>query len=230
MTSPAPYEPRVPSDTMSPGRAALSVTWASLPFLSLGWATPFVFAGAAIWRRSGHLMVATVLYLGLFMLQVTLLPAIDTDPGAERLYGACLLTQMIAGCFHAFLVRRRVFDPEGTAGLAGNERAIELVRRRRLMRAKARELAAQDPGLAKELGVGRPDLPRRYDDGGLIDVNHAPVQVLTRLPGVTEEMARRIAEVRAQTGGFMSAEELSTLAGLPPALTADLAEYGIFLP
>lgn len=230
MTSSAPYEPRVPSDTMSPGRAALSVTWASLPLLTLGWATPLVFASAAIWRRTGHLIVATVLYLGLFMVQVMLLPTVDADPVAERLYGACLLTQMIAGCFHAFLVRRRVFDPEGTAGLADNERAIALARRRRLMRAKARELAAREPGLAKELGIGRPDLPRRYDDGGLIDVNHAPAKALTRLPGVTEEMARRIVEVRAQTGGFVSAEELSTLAGLPPALTADLAEYGIFLP
>ncbi|TNY34858.1 ComEA family DNA-binding protein [Thermomonospora catenispora] len=230
MTSPVPQEPRVPSDTMPPGRAALSVTWALLPFLSLGWATPLVFAGAAIWRRSGHLMIAAVLYLGLFTAQVMLLPAAETDPLAERLSGACLLTQMIGGCFHAFLVRRRVFDPEGTAGLAGNERAIALARRRRLMRAKARELAERDPGLAKELGIGRPDLPRRYDDGGLIDLNHAPAQTLTRLPGVTEEMARRIVEVRAQTGGFVSAEELSALAGLPPALTADLAEYGVFLP
>jgi Helix-hairpin-helix motif len=230
MTSPAPYEPRVPSDSMPPARAALSVTWAALPFLTLGWATPFVFAGAAIWRRTGHLMIASVIYLGLFALQTVLLPVIDTDPGAERLYGACLLTQMVVGCFHAFLVRRRVFDPEGTGGVARNEAAIGMVRQQRLLRAKARELAATDPAMAKELRIGRPDLPRRYDDGGLIDVNHAPAGVLTMLPGITDELARRIEKVRAETGGFLSAEELSTLAGLPPALTADLSEYGVFLP
>ncbi|SEF43570.1 Helix-hairpin-helix motif-containing protein [Thermomonospora echinospora] len=230
MTPPVPYGPRVPSDGMSPGRAALSVTWAALPFLTLGWATPFVFAGAAIWRRTGHLMIASVIYLGLFALQTVLLPDIDTDPGAERLYGACLLTQTVVGCFHAFLVRRRVFDPEGTGGVAGNAAAIGLVRRQRLLRAKARELAATDPAMAKELRIGRPDLPRRYDDGGLIDVNHAPAGVLAMLPGITDELARRIEKVRGETGGFLSAEELSTLAALPPALTTDLAEYGVFLP
>ncbi|ACY98661.1 hypothetical protein Tcur_3119 [Thermomonospora curvata DSM 43183] len=230
MTSPAPYEPRVPSDSMSPGRAALSVIWAVSPFLTLGWATPFAFAGAAIWRRSGHLVVAAAFYLGVFALQMMLLPVIDTDAGAERLYGACLLTQAVVGCFHAFLVRRRVFDPEGTGGLAGNEAAIEMVRRQRLLRAKARELAAKDPAMAKELRIGRPDLPRRYDDGGLIDVNHAPATVLTMLPGVTEELAHRIIKVRQETGGFVSAEELSTLAQLPPALTSDIAEYAVFLP
>ncbi|REE99460.1 ComEA family DNA-binding protein [Thermomonospora umbrina] len=230
MTPPAPYGPRVPSDSMPAGRAAASVTWAALPFLTLGWATPFVFAGAAVWRRTGHLMIASVIYLGLFTLELVLLPSIDADPDAERIYGACLLIQAVVGCFHAFLVRRRVFDPEGTGGMAGNTAAIGMVRRQRLLRVKARELAAADPAMAKELRIGRPDLPRRYDDGGLIDVNHAPAGVLVMLPGITEEMARRIVAVRDETGGFLSAEELSTLASLPPALTTDLAEYGVFLP
>lgn len=230
MNAPAPYEPRVPSDSMPPGRAALSVTWAALPFLSLGWATPFTFAAAAIWRRSTHLVLASVIYLGIFALQIVLLPDVSKDQGTEKLFGACLLVQAIVGCFHAFLVRRQVFDPQGVAGLAGNEAAIELVRRQRLLRQKARELTRTDPGLAKELRIGRPDLPRRYDDGGLIDINHAPAGVLTMLPGITDELARRIERVRAEAGGFLSAEELSTLAALPPTLTADLAEYGVFLP
>ncbi|HEX2312928.1 MAG TPA: helix-hairpin-helix domain-containing protein [Thermomonospora sp.] len=230
MTPPAPYGPRVPSDSMPAGRAAASVTWAALPFLTFGLATPFVFTGAAIWRRTGHLVISSVIYLGLFTLQMVLLPTADADSDAQRIYRACLLIQMVVGCFHAFLVRRRVFDPAGTGGVVGNEVAIELVRRQRMLRAKARELAATDPAMAKELRIGRPDLPRRYDDGGLIDVNHAPVQVLAMLPGITDELARRIATVREETGGFLSAEELSTLASLPPALTADLAEYGIFLP
>jgi hypothetical protein len=37
--------------------------------------------------------------------------------------------------------------------------------------------------MAWELRIGRPDLPRVYDDGGLIDVNHVPPQVLATLPG-----------------------------------------------
>src|SRR5690606_39982870 len=39
--------------------------------------------------------------------------------------------------------------------------------------------------LAKRLAIGRPDLPRQFDDGGLIDLNHAPEHVLTSLPGVS---------------------------------------------
>lgn len=160
-----------------------------------------------------------------------LAPDIENATDAERnLFGACVLVQAIVGCAHAFLIRRRVFDPDGLAGMTGNDAAIERVRRQRLLRQRARQLAVTDPAMARELRIGRPDLPRQYNDGGLVDVNHAPVTALIMLPGVTEELARRIDEVRGESGGFMSAEELSTLAGLPPALTADLAEYGIFLP
>ncbi|RAY13192.1 helix-hairpin-helix domain-containing protein [Actinomadura craniellae] len=233
MNVPAPYEPRVPSDSMPPGRAALSVTWAALPFLTFGLATPFTFAAAALWRRTWHLLLAALVYSGVFALQVLAAPELEIaqEAGESGWSTAGLLAgfQAIVGCAHAFIVRRRVFDPSGAAGLAGNEKAIERVRRQRLMRQKARELAAADPGLARELRIGRPDLPRQYDDGGLIDFNHAPAEALTLLPGLTPELAARIVRVREDTGGFMSAEELSALAELPPALTADLAEYGLFL-
>ncbi|MEU6035230.1 helix-hairpin-helix domain-containing protein [Actinomadura sp. NPDC047616] len=228
MNAPAPYPPpRVPSDSMPPGRAALSVTWAALPFLSLGYLTPFTFAGAALWRRNAHLVVAALVYAAVFVLQVVLLGDAG-EGGAARLMGVLTFVQAIVGCVHAFLVRRRVFDPHGLSGV-DNEAAIERVRRSRALRQKARELAASDPGLARELRIGRPDLPREYNDGGLIDVNHAPAEVLTQLPGVTPQLAARIVEVRDETGGFMSAEELSALAGLPPALTADMADHAVFI-
>ncbi|QKW35077.1 helix-hairpin-helix domain-containing protein [Actinomadura sp. NAK00032] len=228
MNAPAPYEPRVPSDSMPPGRAALSVTWAALPFLTLGYATPFTFAAAALWRRSAHLLVSTAAYLGVFALAMFLLPDIGKDEGAERLVGILLFVLAVVGCGHAFLIRRRVFDPHGLSAV-DNEAVVEQVKRRRLLRDKARELAAADPGLAKELRIGRPDLPRRYNDGGLVDVNHAPAEALTLLPGVTPELAARITRVRAEAGGFMSAEELAAVAGLPPDLTSDVADYAVFI-
>lgn len=228
MNAPAPYEPRVPSDSMPPGRAALSVTWAALPFLTLGYATPFTFAAAALWRRSLHLTVSTAAYLGVFALAMFLLPGIDKDEGAERAFGVLLFVLAVVGCGHAFLIRRRVFDPHGLSAV-DNEAVVERVKRRRLLREKARELAAADPGLAKELRIGRPDLPRQYNDGGLIDVNHAPAEALTLLPGITPELAEKIERVRAETGGFMSAEELSAIAGLPPSLTSDVADYAVFI-
>ncbi|MFA1539134.1 ComEA family DNA-binding protein [Actinomadura monticuli] len=228
MNAPAPYEPRVPSDSMPPGRAALSVTWAALPFLTLGYATPFTFAAAALWRRSLHLMVSTAAYLGVFALAMFLLPDIGKDDGTERTVGVLLFVLAVVGCGHAFLIRRRVFDPHGLSAV-DNEAVVERVKRRRLLREKARELAAADPGLAKELRIGRPDLPRQYNDGGLVDVNHAPAEALTLLPGVTPELAAKIERVRGEAGGFMSAEELSAVAGLPPSLTGDLADYAVFI-
>jgi DNA uptake protein ComE-like DNA-binding protein len=44
------------------------------------------------------------------------------------------------------------------------------------------------------------------------------------------ELVDRILRAREQCGGFTSAEELSALAQLPPALTETLREYTIFLP
>ncbi|WP_412516988.1 helix-hairpin-helix domain-containing protein [Actinomadura madurae] len=228
MNAPAPYEPRVPSDSMPPGRAALSVTWAALPFLTLGYATPFTFAAALLWRRSMHLLVSTAVYAGVFALMLVLLPDIGEEEGTERAVGVLLFLLAVVGCGHAFLIRRRVFDPHGLSAV-DNEAVVERVKRRRLLREKARELAASDPGLAKELRIGRPDLPRQYNDGGLIDVNHAPAEALTLLPGITPDLAAKIERVRAETGGFMSAEELSAVAGLPPSLTGDVADYAVFI-
>ncbi|MDL4771266.1 MULTISPECIES: ComEA family DNA-binding protein [Thermomonosporaceae] len=209
---------------MPPGRAAMSVTWAALPFLTLGYATPFTFLAAALWRRSAHLLVSSVAYVGLFALLLTLLGR----DGAQGAAGVVAFLLAVVGCGHAFLIRRRVFDPHGLSGL-GNEAVIERVRRQRLLREKARRLAADDPGLARELRIGRPDLRRQYNDGGLVDVNHAPAEALTLLPGITPALAVQIERVRAETGGFMSAEEMSAMAGLPPGITGDLADYAVFI-
>jgi hypothetical protein len=215
---------------MPPGRAALSATWAALPFLTLGWATPFTFTAAAIWRRSAHLVVSSLIYVGIFVLQVVLARDLDGASDTQRnIFGACVFVQALVGCAHAFLIRRRVFDPAGYAGISGNEAAIERVRRQRLLRRKARDLARSDPGLARELRIGRPDLPRHYDDGGLVDVNHASAEALTLLPGVTVPLAAQIDKAREEVGEFVSAEELSVVAKLPPVLTPDLVEYAIFL-
>ncbi|MCO5986688.1 helix-hairpin-helix domain-containing protein [Actinoallomurus spadix] len=111
-----------------------------------------------------------------------------------------------------------------------NDQAVAAANQRRNLRQKAREQAAADIVLARELRIGRPDLPRHYDDGGLIDVNHVPPQALTLFSGVTPELAGHIARVRDHVGGFSSAEELAATADLHPDLLPEIAEYAIFLP
>ncbi len=121
------------------------------------------------------------------------------------------------------------FAPPPPTRFNGNAQAVAIANMRRQLRHQARE-HARDVVLARDLRIGRPDLPRHYDDGGLIDVNHVPAPVLTAITGVTPEMAEHIVQVRGQVVGFSSAEELAAVAALPPHLTPELREYGIFLP
>ena len=89
---------------------------------------------------------------------------------------------------------RRVSD--GTPVLvAARERIKE--------REKGRRLAAKDPVLAREVGVGRPDLPGTQDFG-LVDVNHAPPGALCKLPGITAQIAEHIEQTRQSVGLFTS--------------------------
>jgi hypothetical protein len=110
-----------------------------------------------------------------------------------------------------------------------NEYAIAMANMRRDLRWQARA-HAQDIVLARDLRIGRPDLPRHYDDGGLIDMNHAPAEVMTSISGITPDLADHIVQIRSKVFSFSSAEELSVVADLPPHLTPALVEYAIFLP
>lgn len=95
-------------------------------------------------------------------------------------------------------------------------------------REDGRRLAAKDRVLAREVGVGRPDLPGARDYG-LVDVNHAPPEALCMLPGITPQTAEYIAQMRQSVGLFTSAEDLSATLDLPPNLTDDLREHAVFL-
>ena len=79
------------------------------------------------------------------------------------------------------------------------------------------------------MGIARHDRGRA-DDGGLIDVNHVPMAVLTRLPGVDRALARRIARTRREIRGFSSLEDMGTVLDLPPDLVEDMRERAIFVP
>ena len=80
-----------------------------------------------------------------------------------------------------------------------------------------------------EIGVGRPDLPGA-SDYSLVDVNHASAAALTRLPGITHQLADRIVGQRAQVGGFTSAEDLGVLLDLSPGIVDGLRDMAIFPP
>ncbi|MFI2710029.1 hypothetical protein ACH495_07855 [Micromonospora sp. NPDC018662] len=53
---------------------------------------------------------------------------------------------------------------------------------RRQRREHARYLLHHYPSARGELRIGRPDRPRAYDDGGLVDVNSVPASRSRRRP------------------------------------------------
>ncbi|SNS31208.1 Helix-hairpin-helix motif-containing protein [Actinomadura meyerae] len=200
--------------------------WAAVPFITFGYGTPVSFLYAAIRRGSWGLGAAGAGYGAGTAAVLTMLGSGDALLTVFGSFVAILL--WLAGTGHAFAVRKSVF-PQETVRNRQNERAIELAKYRRTLREQARALAAEDPALARELRIGRPDAPRTYDDGGLVDVNHAPREIIEALPGMTPEIAERIVRHREEHGGFVSAEEMAVDADIPPDLLPEMAEFTIFM-
>ncbi|GAA4334570.1 ComEA family DNA-binding protein [Actinomadura luteofluorescens] len=222
-----PPQPPLPSPVpaITP-QTARGVLWAFVPFVTLGFGTPLSFLYAAVRRRSLALGGTAAGYGAgtaavLMMLQ-------SGNPFFLVFGSFMMLLLWIAGTGHAFAVRSSVF-PRENPGHALNEHAIEVAKYRRSLREQARALAAEDPALARELRIGRPDSPRAYDDGGLVDVNHVPREILEALPGMTPEIADRIVRRRGETGGFVSVEEMAVDADVPPDVLPQLADFTIFL-
>jgi DNA uptake protein ComE-like DNA-binding protein len=207
---------------------ARGVLWSVVPLLTLGFGAPFSFVYAANRTRSWKLAMAGTGYGVVYLGDVFALVA-SSSGGVIALGIVLFLVLWVTSSIHAFVVRPTVF-PRRTQRDRLNEHAVEVAQYRRMLRDEARRLLAEDSALAHELRIGRPDLPRAYDDGGLIDVNHAPAPTLGLLPGMTDELVRKVVRVREQTGTFVSVEELAVDADLPPDLIHRMAEYTIFLP
>lgn len=115
-------------------------------------------------------------------------------------------------------LRRMVYDgtpADGQDQSANTDPAVRAALAARARRDAARKLAADDPLLARELHIGRPDLTRSYDDGGLVDLNGAPAHVIARVCGIPLDVATTIVDVRNGRGQpFSNVDELFVLADL----------------
>ncbi len=84
--------------------------------------------------------------------------------------------------------------------------------------------------MARELRIGRPDVPGRgYDDGGLVDLNHVSIDVMVSLLELTPSQAEGIARARTQIEAFSSLGELGAYTSLPPAVIEGLRERAVFI-
>jgi hypothetical protein len=122
-------------------------------------------------------------------------------------------------------------DPAGHHPVAGHaivsgggyEGTVEALQQR-ARREQARTLLEHDPDIARDLRIGRPDLPRWFDDGGLVDINGVPEHVLAVLPGITAHHAERIVADRQAHGDFATVDDLTARGLLPVSLVHILGD------
>lgn len=218
---PAVSAPGVPPAKRSPrlrGKAWLLLT------LPLGLTTFAAFGYIGVRARRRRWLAWAGFYAATLAGWVVL-DAPANASGAARGVGAVLwLVTWIGGGVHALVVSndavRRIHGSEDPRIKAAQER-IE-------RRAEGKHMLASQPALARELGIGRPDIPGS-DDYGLIDVNHVPAATLTGLPGITADLANRIVAERVPVGGFTSVDDLGVVLDLPAATVDALRPLTIFV-
>jgi hypothetical protein len=109
--------------------------------------------------------------------------------------------------------------------LAGTEG--ELMRRD--LRRQYRELVGRDASLAASMRVGRPDVAREYDDGGLVDLNSMPADGLQRFAGMTHAEATDVVRVRGELGRLSGLNDLEAFSTLSQSTLARLREIAVFV-
>lgn len=126
----------------------------------------------------------------------------DTEPGNawSGLYAMTAIAVMVAACVQLRPVRREVFGLRRPVPSSGDP-VVARVLAARAQREEARALWDRDRAMGRELGIGRPDLGRGYDDGGLVDVNTAPAYVIASVIEISPDDAARIVEGREIRGG-----------------------------
>jgi DNA uptake protein ComE-like DNA-binding protein len=133
---------------------------------------------------------------------------------------------MGGGAVHAgVLYRPRASE---TRPADSNAIAIAAAKQAEARRVEARRIVKDDPTLARDLKIGRPDLPRDYDDGGLVDVNNVDADALIEHLGWSPDEAARVIEARDRLGGFASADELDAYTDLAPDRVDAVAGLMVF--
>jgi DNA uptake protein ComE-like DNA-binding protein len=191
--------------------------WISLTPLGLGAWAP-ILAGA----RAG---VARWVMLGILWSAITLAGWIVAAPHGGAAGGVLIIVGWVGAIATSFAIRagyeRRMASPLVLASQQAEDRLSD--------RERARRLVHENPALAAEMGVGRPDLPGATA-AGLVDVNNASAGALAKLPGVDDELATKIVETRAAVNGFSSVADLGATMDLDANVVEGLRDCTVFLP
>ncbi|MDF9716834.1 helix-hairpin-helix domain-containing protein [Nocardioides sp. ChNu-153] len=210
---------------MSNGRNTTLVSWlwALVPAVTLGLGTPAIMAHAAVKKRSRAQAVAVAVYLA----AVAALFGVDRDRGGldAALFTAAMVVLLFVGLAHAVAIRAWVFADDSPAVsrsqpspvLEQQAAAVAVHRETVAARETARHLMDDQPALAHELRIGRPDLVgRTFPDGGLVDVNRVDARTLAQHAHLPLPLAEQVVAVRDGIGGYGSFDDLVALSGVPP--------------
>jgi hypothetical protein len=229
--------PRAPVRRAAP--VVRQVLWASVPVFSFGFLSfvPFL-ANAIIRRRKADWAVFAAYLAATVGLIVTAGTVGSGNGGGSAAFGGFIIALAGAAAVHAAIVFRPgrapaapvAAAPAGTGPGARqhNRDAIAEAKSRIERRKEARRLAETDPALARDLHIGRPDLARDYDDGGLVDVNHVPGAVLAAELGLTPGEVTDVIAARDKLGKFTSADEVCAYTDLAPDRVDELRDRMIF--
>ncbi|HEX4110305.1 MAG TPA: helix-hairpin-helix domain-containing protein [Solirubrobacteraceae bacterium] len=201
-----------------PGRRRPRWPWISLLPVGLGaWAPIYagVRAGRPRWIAFGALWSA-----------ITIAGFIVAAPHKHSdTAGALLVIGWVGAIATSFTVRSAYERATGE----GLDRALAEARERLRERARAQRIAREQPALALEMGIGRPDVPGAQA-AGVVDVNNAPAATLATLPEVSAALAERIATSCRELNGFSSLADLGAALDLDPNVVEALGDRTVFLP
>jgi hypothetical protein len=232
---PGPGSPAAgPPETRASGSLLRPILWASVPIWSIGFLSFVPFLAYAVIQRRPKDWAVFAAYLAATVAMIVALAAVNSNSGAGAGVGGFIVA--LAGCaaVHAAIVFRpsRGLSPLGTSiplsPRQRNRQAVAQAQGRIERRKDARHLVATNPSLARDLRIGRPDLPREYDDGGLVDVNHVPAAVLAGPLGLSAAEVSDVLAARDKLGRFSSADELCAYTSLTPDRVDELRELMIF--
>lgn len=228
------------TETGSP-RAERSHTWPAgwwylpLTVLTVGLAAWAPFLHAAVVLGSTRLRWAAATYGAVIVALLVCATIAPVDAQGNPAGTAGDVLPVIAGmgwllllpvaCAHQWVLRRRVARGRDERP----EPAIAQALAARNRRNTARRLAETDPLLARELRIGRPDLARSYDDGGLVDLNSAPAEAIAQYCEIALPAAEEIVRAR-QESGYSSVDELLVMVAVPVPAWDRIRDRGLTLP
>ena len=198
--------------------------WVIATLFPFGWFTWLGFAYAGFRAKKRAWVAAGAAYLVVIAAAIVVTSADENIDGPEDDIGYLTMLLVWGGGFaHALMIRKDyirrltiIDDPALLAARTAEER-----------RHYARELAQNHPELARAALLGRAG---GFDEGGVVDINHAPVEDIADLPGIDADTARRIVAVRDGVGGFSSVEDLGMTMDLPGDVVEQLRRRVVCLP